>query len=72
MRINTERLCLAQAKACLSGKDIQSLTQLSDVALTRIRRGQQNPRPATVGKLAKALNVSVEYLIGLDEEGGKR
>ena len=63
MKINLKRLNLAQAQACLTGKEIQERSQISDVSLARIRSGKQEPRPQTVGRLAKALGVSVEYLI---------
>lgn len=63
MKINLDRLDLAQANACMTGKEIQAKARISDVSLARIRRGEQEPRPQTVGRLARALGVSVEYLI---------
>lgn len=67
MKINLDRLNLAQARACMTGKEIQTLAGISDVSLARIRRGEQEPRPQTIGRIAKALGVTVEYLI--EQEG---
>lgn len=63
MKINPHKLDLALAKACLSAKDLQKEACVSDVTLARIRNGAQQPRPATVGRIARALGVNVEELI---------
>ena len=64
MKVNPDRFIMAKAKACMSNADIQALAKVSSVSLARIRNGEGEPRPQTVGRLAKALGVTVEYLVG--------
>ena len=63
MNIDKSKLDLAMAKECCTAEKLAKLTGVSQVTLARIKRGVQEPRPATVGKIAKALNVQVEELI---------
>lgn len=63
MNINKNKLDLAMAKECCTAEQLVKLTGVSQVTLGRIKRGVQQPRPATIGKIAKALNVRVEELI---------
>ena len=61
IRKNVIELLMAEqgiSVAVLSGK-----TGISSVGISRIKNGLQNPRPATIGKIARALNVPVENLI---------
>lgn len=64
MRINKERYDLARAKACLSQADVIR-SGLSKGTVSAIQH-DKDFNPDTVGRIAKALNVSVEYLIGND------
>lgn len=68
MKINTFKLQLAMANACMTVSELAEQSNLSRVALTRFITGKSNPKPATIGKIAKALNVNVEELIE-DYEG---
>jgi len=63
MRIDKKKLDLAMAENCFSAERLSSLTGISTVTIARIKNGSQKARPATIGKLAKALNVKVEELI---------
>lgn len=63
MRIDPEKFELAMAKACISSRKLREASGVSDVTLYRIRRGAQQPRPSTVGKLARALGVEVTEII---------
>lgn len=63
MLISIERLNLAQAKACMSSKELQEAAKISDVTLSRIRNGEQKPRLQTIGKLARALGIDPAELI---------
>lgn len=43
--------------------DLANATGISVTGISKIKNGQQNARPATIGKIAKALKVPVENLI---------
>lgn len=64
MKINPDRFALARAKACMSVRDVMASAKVSPANLARIGRGRGETQPQTVGRLAKALGVTVEYLIG--------
>lgn len=62
MKINLMKLNVAMAKACITINELSNKSNLNYSTLTRIKSGT-NANPATIGKIAKALNVSVEELI---------
>ena len=63
VKINSNNLNLALAKSCISLKTLSEISNVNKVTLTRIIKGVQEPRPQTIGKIAKALNVDVTELI---------
>lgn len=63
MKINTQRLDVAIADACLTMNELSKQSRVNIVTLTKVRKGTQEPTPKTVGKIAKALNISVEEII---------
>ena len=63
MKIDVKKLEVAMGNACMTAERLSGVTGIGTCTLTRIKKGQQNPRPATVGKIAKALNVKVEDLV---------
>ncbi len=63
MNIDKNKLDLAMARNCFSAETLAEITGISQVTIARLKRGVQQPRPQTVGKLAKALGVNVEDLI---------
>lgn len=67
MKLDLSRLAIAQAKACLSSKELCERAELSKAGLSLIRHGLQEARPQTIGRLAKALGVPVEELIAKEE-----
>ncbi len=67
MKINKDAFFIAMANAEL---DQSALARKAGVSVNRVNdlyRGRVSPRPQTVGKLAKALNVPVEKLIFREE-----
>ena len=44
-------------------KELYAKSNVSDRAFLNIRKGVSNPRPATIGRIAKALNVDVQDII---------
>ena len=69
MKINKQKLQLAMANACLNMDDLAILANVSRVSISKYLSGLRNPKPKTIGKIAKALNVPVENLI--DMKGGE-
>ena len=63
MKINIDILNLALAELCISKKELAEKSEVDVVTISRMISGLQEPRPKTVGKIAKALNVSVKDLI---------
>lgn len=63
MKINTIKLDVAMANACISAAELCERAEISNQTLTKIRNGERNPKPATVGKIAKALNCNVTDLL---------
>lgn len=67
MRIDRTVFLNELARNCMTINDLSKKAGVSYVTVHRIKNGTQEPMPKTVGKLAKALNVTVETLI--KEEG---
>jgi transcriptional regulator with XRE-family HTH domain len=63
MKIDNRKLDLIMAAQCLTAEQLSTVTGVSQVSISRFRRGIQQPRPATIGRIAKALNVSVTDII---------
>ena len=61
MRIDRDKLKLAQARAMLGNKELAAAAKIS--ANTLVTAGKVNVMPATVGKIAKALGVDVTEII---------
>lgn len=63
MTINPQKLTLAMSRACMSSAELQREAAISDVTLCKIRNGTQKPRPATVGRIARALGIDPTEII---------
>lgn len=63
MKIDNQKLDMLMATQCLTSEKLSKVTGVSQVSIARFRKGTQQPRPATVGKIAKALNVPVADII---------
>lgn len=63
MKLNIKNMQIAMANACLSVSELALKSEVSRVAITRFIKGKSNPKPVTIGKIAKALNVKVEDII---------
>lgn len=61
MRIDKEKLKLAQARAMLGNKELAAAAKVSTNTL--VTAGKVNILPATVGKIANALGVDVTEII---------
>lgn len=63
MKINVSKLNLEMANACISINDLADKAKVSRTSIGKFINGTVEARPATVGKLAKALGCKVEDLI---------
>lgn len=63
MKIDKNKLAVAIANECISFKDLCKKAGISEVGFRQIRAGTRNPKPITVGKIARALNVNVQEII---------
>ena len=63
MKINPRKLDIAMANLCLTTRDLQKLGRLSRTTIAKMRNDSEYiANPKTIGKIAKALNVTVEEL----------
>ena len=62
MIANKRKLEIAMANACMNPYDLCKVAEICYQTYQRITSGK-DAKPATVGKIAKALNVPVENLI---------
>lgn len=62
MRIDRNKLKLAMAANCFNTSDLAAASGVSAATIKRLCRNGA-AKPATIGKIAKALNVKVEDII---------
>lgn len=63
MKVNSEKLMIAQANSCLNNKELCKIAEIGTLTLLEIKNGKRKPTLKTVGKIAKALNVDVTELL---------
>ena len=63
MKVDGKKISILQAQKQMTTTKLAKLSGISGSAICNIVRGDREPRPKTVGKLAKALNVEVEELL---------
>ena len=66
MRVNKSKLELAMSRACMNGKDAADAAQIPRATFNNAITGR-SIRPATLGKIARALGVDVEELIDRED-----
>lgn len=54
---------ILRLKNRLSQEELAEKSGVSAIAISRIELGKQNPKPETLEKIAKALGVTVSYLL---------
>lgn len=62
MRADKEKLFLAMANACMNTAQLQETSGLPRPSVNNVISGR-GVRPATIGKVAKALGVKVEEIL---------
>lgn len=63
MNINIKRISLERANRGLSIIELSKKSGVHRQTISRIEKGMLKPRLDTVGKIAKALDKSVEYFL---------
>ena len=67
IKLDTEKLLLFQAKACLNSNELSKKANMPRTTLSNIVHGKRNATPKTIGLLAKALDVDVIELLVKEE-----
>ena len=62
MKVNNKKLSLAMARACMNIDDVVKTAEMPRPTVNNAIQGR-NIRPATVGRIAKALGVDVTEII---------
>lgn len=63
MLISKNKLESILAKECLTYSDLSSKSKVSRITIQKMVNSKVSSRPVTVGKIAKALGVTVQELI---------
>ena len=66
MKANREKIELAMARACMGMSDLVLATKMPEPTVKNVRLGR-SVRPATLGRVAKALGVDPSKLIDTEE-----
>ncbi|MFA6941915.1 MAG: helix-turn-helix transcriptional regulator [Clostridiaceae bacterium] len=66
LKIDHDKFLLALAKAKLTTTKLKTKSGVGRNTISKIMNGGANVRPDSIGKIAEALNVSVEELISSD------
>lgn len=62
MKVDNKRLKIAMARACMNIDDVVKIAEMPRPTVNNAIQGR-NIRPATVGRIAKALGVDVTEII---------
>lgn len=65
MKTNRKKLELAMARACMNTEDLQKAAEMPRPSLNNVISGK-SARPATIGRIARALGVDVTEIIDED------
>jgi transcriptional regulator with XRE-family HTH domain len=63
MKLNHEKVQILMAEQIIDTNELASKSELSRVFIGSCIKGNANPKPATIGKIARALNVPVTDII---------
>ena len=67
MKADRTKVALAMARGCFSISDIVRLSGMTEATVKNVIYGQKSVLPATIGKVAKALNVNVEEILSHED-----
>ena len=63
MKINSKKFLEAMAVKCITGQELKERADVGAETITKAKRGA-DLNPATVGRLARALDITVSELVG--------
>lgn len=63
MKIDKQKILVLLAEKGMLYKDMCLKAGISEAEFRKIRSGERNPKPATIGKIALALGVSIREII---------
>ena len=63
MKLNGQNLKIIMAERIITTNELANITGLSRFLISNCIKGVANPKPATVGKIARALGVPVRDII---------
>ena len=63
MKLSIKKLNLIMAEKTIPVKEVLEKAEISNATFSRMKAGTQEPRPQTLGKIARALGVKVEDLL---------
>ena len=66
MKANREKLRLAMARACMNPQDLAKAAEMPPQTVNGVLRGR-SVRPATIGRIAKALGVDPTEILEKEE-----
>lgn len=64
----SKRMCAAMRKAHMKAIDLHNLTGIGKPSISAYMAGEYEPKQRNLYKIAKALNVSTQYLMGIEDE----
>lgn len=67
-----ERMAEIISDRKMTQKDLASLSGVTESAISHYLKGDRIPRGATLIKIAKALNITTDYLLSQDEKSGSQ
>lgn len=65
MVVDREKLTIAMARACMNAQDLAKAAEMPPQTVNRALLGR-GVRPATVGRIARALNCDVSEILNLE------
>lgn len=66
MILSKNKLELAMADNCMNYTELAQKAELSRMTIQKLLYTNRTPRPTTIGKLAKALNVKTSDIIDME------
>lgn len=68
MKLSTFKMELAMADKCMTINDIAEAAGMKRQVITAIINGRRNPKPATIGIIARGLGVRVTDIIKKEDD----
>lgn len=63
MKFDKDKLLLLMAEQCINPYEFCEKAGITYMAYHKAVKGESKPKPATIGKMARALNVKVQDLL---------